>query len=393
MDERVFDISKPHHSKPHGTAKPVIVGHHPQMPDPMLREHAPDKPTTGSLPGTDTPMDNLPTEGPADTANVPPVSGADNFMEQPQTDSLPTSKLPDISPQPIVHGPSGLHQAAELGSHSGAPADQTSLPTGQAGWHPSSELPIPAHHGHHVSSRSRKKLPLIVLAAVIVLMGVYAAIDAGLILSGTNLPFHIFGEDDGTTEQTATPAQPSSASTLPAGFAAYRLEDTDISFAYPVSWGLPNTVADPGFSKRGGSNQSDTTYAYLVNFANNKDVQVAVTSGQFLPAVRPALYYDFQRWCSGTADGKLYKQILHFSTANSVDTPTTVTCDQGPLADASKLDNGVIVQLKTTNPDGTPLGDLYTANLNGNDWPVLRVRDVTSANAELIKLLLASVKS
>jgi hypothetical protein len=386
MDERVFDISKPHHHKPDPTGKPVIVGHHPQMPDPMVRGKVPEHPQNTPSIGDSKPF----TEPP-----VPPVSGPDNFMEQPQVDTgPPESKIPDLPPPGTVHEPTATHppigQAGPLPG-SVSPSSQSAKP---ADWQPSGELPIPAHHGHH--GRRGKKLPLTVLAIVVILMGLYAAIDAGLFLSSENLPFHIFKQDEAVNQQTSpSPTPASSSSTVPTGFAVYKVENTDVSFAYPTAWGLPATTAEPGFSKRGGDNQSDGTYAHLINFASNKDVQVAITSSQFLPASRTALYYDFQRWCKGTADAKIYKQLLHFSSADGVDTPTTVTCDQGPLTDASPLEEqeAVIVQSKTTSPDGSALGDLYTANLSNNDWPVLRVKDSASANAENIKKLLISVKN
>lgn len=395
MDERVFDISKPHHHKPDPTGKPVIVGHHPQMPDPMVRDHVPDKPQSTELAGSSALVGE-----PASTSGlppVPPVSGPDSFMEQPQITPPPPSepKIPDFAAPGTIHEPGAVQPPALSTGQVDGPASHQPAAEPHHTWQPSSELPIPAHHGHHHGRRS-KKLPLIILAIVVILTGLYAAVDAGLILSSENLPFHIFKQDEAANTQTVTPPPPaSSTSTLPTGFAVYKVENTDISFAYPVNWGLPATVTDPGYSKRGGANQSDGTYAYLINFTTNKDVQVAITSSQFLPAVRTPLYYDFQRWCSGTADGKFYKQLLRFSTANKVDTPTTVTCDQGPLSDATKLEGqeAIIFQAKTTNPDGSALGDLYTANLRNNDWPVLRVKDATSANSDNIKKLLITIQN
>jgi hypothetical protein len=84
---------------------------------------------------------------------------------------------------------------------------------------------------------------------------------------------------------------------------------------------------------------------------------------------------------------------LHFTTENKIDSPSTVTCDVGPLADASKLDNQTIVQAGTKDASGKVIGDLYTENLTGTDLAVLRAKDATSKNSDNIKALLSTIKS
>jgi len=37
-DSKIFDISKPHKVAPNASSRPVIVGHHPILPDPMVLE-------------------------------------------------------------------------------------------------------------------------------------------------------------------------------------------------------------------------------------------------------------------------------------------------------------------------------------------------------------------
>src|SRR4051812_36724999 len=37
-DPGVFDVSKPHKTQPSATSRPIIVGHHPQVSDPMVKE-------------------------------------------------------------------------------------------------------------------------------------------------------------------------------------------------------------------------------------------------------------------------------------------------------------------------------------------------------------------
>src|SRR5438309_2364197 len=39
-DTKVFDVAKPSQAQPDSTARPVIVGHRPQMSDPMVRGQA-----------------------------------------------------------------------------------------------------------------------------------------------------------------------------------------------------------------------------------------------------------------------------------------------------------------------------------------------------------------
>jgi hypothetical protein len=95
----------------------------------------------------------------------------------------------------------------------------------------------------------------------------------------------------------------------------------------------------------------------------------------------------------GTNDNRLYKQTLHFTTANKADTPSTITCDQGPLTDATKIDNSTIVQVGTKDAGGKAIGDLYTENLDDKEFTVVRAKDATSKNSDYIKTLLGTVKS
>jgi hypothetical protein len=239
----------------------------------------------------------------------------------------------------------------------------------------------------------------LVLALLVIIAAAYLAIDAGLIASGVKLPFHIFKQKTAPpAASTAPPAakqQNTTAPTnanVPAGFDKYSLTGTDITFASPHSWGKPDSASEDGFTSRSPTAKSDGVYAYLVTFPNNKDVQIAVTSSKFLPAARGAQYYDFLQWCTGTNDGKIYKSVLNFTTANGVSTPSTISCDQGPLADATKLDASTIVQLKTKDASGAVIGDIYTENLNEAALPVFRVKDAAMTSGDNIKLLLANVK-
>jgi hypothetical protein len=342
-DKKFFDVSKPHQVGPHPTSKPVIVGHHPGMPDPMIHESA---------------------EKSYDNFNVPVKTNGDSehrghnpLVAEPKGPAIehlpPTAKAPNHHESPPGHG----------------------------------ELHLPTTVVHH-----KPRIWVWVTVVIILLALVYAAIDAKYDF----LPLHIFSHSkSNTTNNTARSTSQSSqknTQVLPAGFTSYQPTGTPLTFAYPTAWGAPATAADPGFTQRGKDKKSDGTHAYIVTFATNKDVEVAITSAKYLPAARGTLYYDYLQWCVGTNDGKFYKQILHSSTNAGVDTPSTITCDQGPLSDATKLSNAIIVQANTKDPGGATLGDIYSANLsNANDLIVFRVKDAKMTHGDDVKKLLSTI--
>lgn len=232
--------------------------------------------------------------------------------------------------------------------------------------------------------------------AAVALIAVYLAIDAGLIGGADRLPFHIFKQDEAKTA-AVPPAvnQPvkQTGPAVPAGFKAYKISGTDLTFAAPLAWGDPTSITEAGYSKRGGTNQAEGTYAYVVNFATNKDIQIAVTSSKYLPPTRGAQYYDFLQWCIGTNDGKFYQSLLRFSTANKIDTPSTVTCDQGPLGGATKLNDQTLLWAKATDAQNKIIGDIYIHNLKDASLAVFRVKDAVMTNGDNIKQLLSTVQS
>lgn len=227
------------------------------------------------------------------------------------------------------------------------------------------------------------------LVLLVALAAVYGAIDKGLILSNVNLPLHIFKQaEPAATSAPVTPSGP----VIPSGFAPTKLVEANLSFAYPAAWGAPVASTDQGFSNRSTSAKADVNYAFLLNFPDNKDIQIAITSGKYLPPARATQYYDFLGWCLGSVDAKYYVGVLRFATANGVDTPTTTTCDQGPLNNVAKLNNDTIVQTNIKNADGGLLGDIYTKNLSDKSYVVARVKDATMKNSDLVKTMLNSFK-
>ena len=68
-----------------------------------------------------------------------------------------------------------------------------------------------------------------------------------------------------------------------------------------------------------------------------------------------------------------------------------MVCDQGPLADATKLTAAIITQPNVKDATGKTLGDIYTANLDSPLYPVLRAKDAAMTNAANIKTLLGTI--
>lgn len=349
-EDRVFDVTKPQHVTPSSIGRPIIAGHRPVMADPMIRPAARPHSTNSVQPVS-----------PVQPAgNAPPAPIGDlSMLRQDKASTLPPIATPD---------------------------------------QPASVPPLPIGHSSDASSSRGKGAKWLLLAVFVSLVGLYLAIDSGLIKTSINLPLHVFKQDktkdngpSSSQPVTTAPPPPASQRTIPAGFNQYKDSAVPFSFDYPTIWGLPTAVTEPGYSKRGGTFKADGTYAVTISFATNKDVQIVATSGKYLPAARASFYYDFGQWCIGSSDGKIYKSALRFTSANGVDTATTMVCDQGPLADATKLTTAIITQPNVKDAAGKTLGDIYTANLDSPLYPVLRAKDAAMTNAANIKTLLGTI--
>lgn len=313
-------------------------------------------------------------EGPISDAGASYIQSPQPEPEAPKPEPMPE---PKAEPQPKVYEPPTHEDPPE-------PLPEPAQP------------PMDHVEGLHLSPPLQKNswLKKVILPLAILLVAGYLAIDSGLINSGLNLPFHIFKQKSEAPASTPAASKPaSSVTTLPVGFTEYKLAGTAVTFAAPTSWGQPTSTTDPGYSSRNADNKPDGTHAFLVDFASNKDIQVAVTSSKYLPAARGTQYYDYLQWCSGTNDNKIYQSLLNFTTTNKTDTPTTISCNQGPLVDAVKLSSSTILQPNTKDPAGAVLGDLYTMNLSNTDLPVFRVKDAAMKNGADIKTLLTTVKA
>src|SRR3990167_3672996 len=398
----VFDINKPNTYGATPSARPVITGHQPTMPDPMATAN--DTPSEGSKINVKVKKDNLnrdeldsslfpqvkETDEPSVMAGEPlqsPAfsSGGDSKSAAATSPYMPVSDLTGISQTTSTPPPKSV--VDELSD------EQVTTEPKPSVFGSSNDTPIDdGRPSKPKKSRAKGWLWLLLLLAL--LAGAYTAIDKGLILDNINLPYHIFKQDKATTTDTANTAGTATQVTLPSGFSGTKLVEAGLAFSYPSTWGAPTATTDLGFAKRSTTAKADANYAFVVNFPNNKDVQIAITSGKFLPPARATLYYDYLGWCVGTADAKYYAGALRFSTdADKNDTPSTITCDQGPLNNVAKLDSDTIVQTNVKNTDGVPLGDIYTKNLKNNDYVVVRVKDGTMKNGDQIKTLLGTFEN
>ncbi|MBX4191019.1 hypothetical protein KW794_02940 [Candidatus Saccharibacteria bacterium] len=388
-ESRVFDVSKPNKVSPTPTSRPVIVGHHP-MNDPMVREQG-DFGSEAAAPPT-----KIPVSDGEDGVTVEQAMEAHQAADTATQGSPAVFSDPPEEPSPPPFTPELTHPSESIGEGPFTAVEPPHNPQ------PDSELPAPSEpHESHITGLSladpkpkRRGLKWVLIGLMVLLITVYLVIDSGVINTGFKLPFHVFKQK---TETPATSSSPNSnqpattGPTLPDGFKEYKLSGTNLTFAAPLSWGNPTSTTDPGYSQRGGANQADGVFAYLVNFATNKDIQIAVTSNKYLPAVRAPLYYDYLQWCIGSNDQKIYQSILNFSTTSKIDTPTTITCNQGPIT-ASPIDNTSIVQLKATDAGSKVIGDVYTMNLKDPALVVFRVKDTAMTSGTDIKQLLITVK-
>lgn len=406
----VFDINKPHTYSANPSARPVITGHQPQFPDPMV--------TPPPDPGSKI---NVKINSPEPDAGVDADSLASSLFSK--SEPTPPSEKPP-APSVLMEGEPLQSPAFRTeGSSESAAQRAPYMPVSEMTGINTSSNPVPRPVGNEVSDqqvttepkpgvfgshsrqameepkppkppKKRSKTWLWLTSLLVVLAGLYAAVDKDLVLSNINLPIHIFKQSDQVNDDAVQPTNtaPTATPNTPAGFTATKLIEAGLSFAYPTAWGAPAAAVDQGFTKRSATAKPDANHAYVVTFPNNKDVELAVTSGKVLPPTRAtAQYYDFLGWCEGTADGKLYEGTLAATTENNVDTPATAVCATS-LPSATKISSDTIVQNGLKASDGS-LVDKYTKNLSNPNFVVFRSVDKTMKNADQIKSLLGSIEN
>ncbi|MBI2285343.1 hypothetical protein HYU82_00775 [Candidatus Saccharibacteria bacterium] len=251
-----FDISKPHQHGPDPTSKPIIVGHHPMMPDPMIREERKKAAKPINVTSADEPesVDVTPVEKPMAEPDKPEPK-PDKIPDLADI-SAPHEASPALTPSPeLKPEPEALQPAAVPESAPGAvfsPAEpiaaihpplppvtptQPTQPEPPAG----EELHIPAGHAtvHH-----KPRIWVWAVVVLVVLVWAYAAVDA---LTDTKLPLEFFKKSEPVTQQPTITA-PSTQTTqdeiaaepafqLPDGWTWYENKEFGFKFAYSEDWG------------------------------------------------------------------------------------------------------------------------------------------------------------
>ena len=207
-----FDVSKPRRHGPDPTSKPIIVGHHPTMPDPMIREerNKTAKPIKVILDGEKPePVVEEPTPkpelkdisatqetSPALTPSPPPPEVPESPVSppapepQPFTAASPADSTPESVPVDSAPTPESIPSVtptAEPATHQSHPeVDKSPEPATPSEPPPGQELHIPAGHTavHH-----KPRIWVWTLFLIIILIWAYAAVDA---LTDIKLPYEFF---------------------------------------------------------------------------------------------------------------------------------------------------------------------------------------------------------
>lgn len=219
MDPRgtkFFDVARPSQVGANATSRPIIVGHRPMMPDPMMRREAP-KQNDPTLPQIKThkakiieisddikneitqatteaePPKPVEVHEPDQPVEVPPDNPA-SPVESAGIGEVPAEHLP----LPVTESPAVPHAA------DGQPAPEPNSDDPQRPPQPAAETLVPTPDLSHIphvpvshsypSGNGKLKNIMVWSAVVLVLFGfgIYLAIDAGLVGSSVHLPVHIF---------------------------------------------------------------------------------------------------------------------------------------------------------------------------------------------------------
>ncbi len=200
-DKKHFDISKPRQHGPDPTSKPIIVGHHPMMPDPMIREEREKaaKPINVTSADEPEPVDVTPAEKPAAEPDQPEPKPdkipdlAD--ISAPHEASPALTPSPELKPEPETLQPTAVAESTPGAVFSPAepvaaihPPSPPVTPTQPTQPEPPAgeQLHIPAGHAvvHH-----KPRIWVWTVVVLIVLVWAYAAVDA---LTDTKLPIEFF---------------------------------------------------------------------------------------------------------------------------------------------------------------------------------------------------------
>ncbi|OGL34788.1 hypothetical protein A3F05_01115 [Candidatus Saccharibacteria bacterium RIFCSPHIGHO2_12_FULL_47_17] len=189
-----FDINEPGKVQPQPTSRPVIVGHHPTMPDPMLAKRPLHHEPRPSGP-------QIPTSPPEPQAPPPPPPLIDGILRPPEApksgvDDEPTGPPAIIEGEPLQSPPfaTPAHDTEPPSSHFPSGPTLTSV------------TPAPIEHAPRATVVGEANKPLempsakpdahlwrwLIVFAILVLVGLYLLVDAEIINIGFDLPFEIF---------------------------------------------------------------------------------------------------------------------------------------------------------------------------------------------------------
>jgi hypothetical protein len=203
---KFFDVARPNQINPSSTSRPVIVGHRPMMVDPMVRG--------GVTPSSPPLVDPLPAPPPAPPAHVAKVitvsdevkkdlglevanaTSASSTLAPAFASGLGEVKSPEeppaMTPEPTPAQQLPPEKNPKFSTNLAAPPEAVApLPRVEPDL---SHLPhIPVSHMPATSSGRVKSFLLWSFVLMFLLaFGGYLAIDAGLVSSSIDLPFHIF---------------------------------------------------------------------------------------------------------------------------------------------------------------------------------------------------------
>ena len=247
-DKKHFDVSRPSRHGPDPTSKPIIVGHHPTMPDPMIREER--EKTARSIVVTSDSDEAEPLNSPQPEAEAGEPAKADGLpdlsdLSAPHETSpalTPSVKInPDSEPAPgaVFTGSGSILTAGTAAAE--AKSDEVLTPASTVEPPPSTpseppvgqELHIPAGHGH-AAVHHKPRAWVWVVVGLIILVWVYAAVDA---LTDTKLPIEFFKKSGTVTLQPIITPPTSEVTAEPyANWETYTSNAGNFSLRYPASW-------------------------------------------------------------------------------------------------------------------------------------------------------------
>lgn len=175
--QQYHDVNRPGRTGPSPTSRPVIVGHRPTMPDPMLTNRPTHHPQTQpGEPITSRPTVRIPIDGISSRPVQPSVQNEPSVMEgeplqSPPFDSNIYPHHPPKEHHPQTHAESDplFHGSHEAGEHSALSREGIK------------------------KERSKWWAPFVVL--LIILIALYLLIDSGLIHTSIQMPIHLFPQE------------------------------------------------------------------------------------------------------------------------------------------------------------------------------------------------------